>query len=209
MSKYGYIGKDGPTQAVNSNAGVLNPKEHTDLVIDEKIFQFGQLELIETQTASSSSNVEFDDLGNYDIHFFTFSNLHCGDNRDLFLRVLVGGVEQSGASDYGRGMQGCAPSYFYEDRDADLHSYRILPEIGGNSPECFNGAMYMYDALNSLYYTTFSTQFACIKYDGKFLTNFGGGSYQQANVVSAVRFYMSSGNIDSGDISLYGIKAYS
>ena len=38
MSKYGYIGKDGPTQAVKSNAGVLTPKEHKDLVIEEKIF---------------------------------------------------------------------------------------------------------------------------------------------------------------------------
>ena len=208
MSKYGYIGKDGPTQAVNDNTGLLSLEEHKDLVIDEIIFQYGQLELIETQSVSNVSAVDFTTLSDYDIHFFTFNNLHCDDNKDLFSRVLVGGSEQSGASDYFRAFQACAPSYFYADKDPDLHSIRIIPEIGNATGECINGYIYMFNALDSAKYTFFSQQLASIKYDGKTLNNFGASGYMQSNVLSGVRFYMSSGNILSADISLYGIKAY-
>ena len=134
--------------------------------------------------------------------------MHCDDNKDLFSRVLVGGSEQSGASDYFRAFQACAPSYFYADKDPDLHSIRIIPEIGNATGECINGYIYMFNALDSAKYTFFSQQLAAIKYDGKTLNNFGASGYIQSNVLSGVRFYMSSGNILSADISLYGIKAY-
>ena len=74
MSKYGYIGKDGPTQAVKSNAGVLTPKEHRDLIIADKLLIPGQLELIQTQTITSATLVEFDLTGNYDVFFLTFND---------------------------------------------------------------------------------------------------------------------------------------
>jgi hypothetical protein len=165
----------------------------------------GSLELIETLTPSGVSSVDCDSLGDYNIHLFTFNNLHCDDNKDLFARVLVGGSEQSGASDYTRALQAAAPSYFYADKDPDLHSIRMIPEIGNATGECINGYVYMFNALNTNKYTTFSQQLAAIKYDGKTLNNFGATGYQQNNVVSAVRFYMSSGNF-SATISVYGLK---
>ena len=207
MSEYGYI-PESPTQSFGNNTGIFTPNDIYDLTRDDKFTQYGQLELIETQSVSGVSAVDFTTLSDYDIHFFTFNNLHCDDNKDLFSRVLVGGSEQSGASDYFRAFQACAPSYFYEDKDPDLHSIRIITEIGNATGECINGYIYMFNALDSAKYTFFSQQLAAIKYDGKTLNNFGASGYIQSNVLSGVRFYMSSGNILSADISLYGIKAY-
>ena len=172
------------------------------------VADLGKLELIQTQTVSGVAQVDFTNLGNYNVHFFTFNNFHFGaDNKDLFSRVLVGGSEQSGASDYGRAFQACADSYFYEDKDPDLHSLRHIPEIGSATNESLQGYIYMYNALDSSKYTFFTQQFTGIKYDSKSLSNFGAGVYQQSNVLSGIRFYTSGSpsSIASADISLYGI----
>ena len=75
MSKYGYIGKDGPTQTINDNTGLLSLEEHKDLILDEKLLILGQLDLIQTQTVSGVTTVDFTSLGSYNIHFLTNHNL--------------------------------------------------------------------------------------------------------------------------------------
>jgi hypothetical protein len=50
-NKYGYVGKDVPTQSFGSNKGVLNTDDLYELSNAGKLTQYGQLELIETQTA--------------------------------------------------------------------------------------------------------------------------------------------------------------
>ena len=212
MSKYGYVGKESdiPQQAFKANAGVLSVNEHSSLSQEDKLTQFGQLELIETQTVSSVSAITFSNFGDYNSHLFTFNDIHHNqDNSDLFSRVLVNGAEDSGASNYGRAHQACAPSYFYQDRDPDLHSFRLIPEIGNAANECLNGHLYMYGATDGASYTFFTQMFAAIKYDGKSLNNYGYGVYEYKNVLSGIKFYTSgTSNFPSGTISLYGIKDY-
>ena len=57
MSKYGYVGKESdiPQQAFKANAGVLSVNDHLALSQENKLTQYGQLELIETQTITSST----------------------------------------------------------------------------------------------------------------------------------------------------------
>ena len=54
-NKYGYSGVDIPTQGFQSNVGKFDPAEINELVQEGKWTNYGQLELIETQTASSDS----------------------------------------------------------------------------------------------------------------------------------------------------------
>tara|TARA_Y100001938_G_C8040714_1_gene406002 strand:+ start:149 stop:778 length:630 start_codon:yes stop_codon:yes gene_type:complete len=206
-SEFGYITSQ--DQSFGNNKGIFSPTDIYDLTRADKYTNYGQLELIETQTVSSVSQVDFTNLSNYNVHFFTLNNFHCDDNKDLNVRTLVGGSVQSGGSDYGRAFQACAPSYYYEDRDASLDRLRIIPEVGNATGECLNGYIYMYHALDNTKFTFFTTQFSAVKYDGKTLNNFGTGSYQQSNSLSGIRFYMSSGNINEADISIYGVKEYS
>jgi len=113
---------------------------------------------------------------------------------------------QSGASDYSRAFQACAPSYFYEDADPDLHSLRHIPEIGNAANESLHGRIYMYNAVESSKMTSFTQEFTGIKYDGKTLSNYGGGTYQPKNTLSGIRFYLSAGNFTSGTVKIYGLE---
>ena len=206
-SEFGYI-PDSPAQSFHNNKGIFTPTDIYNLDRIDKWTKHGQLEWIETLNPSNASHVELTTLGDYDIHLITLNNFHTDDNKDLNSRVLVGGSEKSG-NHYGRAFAACAPSYFYDDADAFLDRLRHIPEIGSGTGECLNGYIYMYNALDAAKYTFFTQAFAAMKYDGKTLNNFGGGIYQQSEALSGIKFYMSSGNILSADVSIYGIKEYS
>ena len=70
MSEYGYI-PEAPEQSFGNNKGIFNPKDIYDLTRADKYTNYGQLELIETQTASTSSALDFTNLGNYNVHFMS------------------------------------------------------------------------------------------------------------------------------------------
>ena len=211
MSEFGYI-PESPEQSAFNNKGIFSPKDIYNLdKADKWTPQLGQLELIETFTPSGVSSFDITNFGTgYDVHFLTFNDMSIGDNRDLYIRVYVGGVEQSGASDYGRAFQqGTATGSFAEDRDPDLHLLRVIPEMGNiGTGEGFNGYMYMYNAEDSAKYTFFTQQFSSVDFNNAFRMNFGSGIYQQANTLSGLKLYPNAGNI-SGSVSIYGIKAYS
>ena len=67
MSKeYGYIGKE-VEQAFRSNKGIFTPQDIIELDQENKWTNFGQLELIETQTVTSA--VTYIDFTNYNNSF--------------------------------------------------------------------------------------------------------------------------------------------
>ena len=74
-NKYGYIADTGPEQAFRSNTGVFNPADINELIAEDKWTNFGQLELIETQTNTSGSadimTVNFENIQEsvYNVHF--------------------------------------------------------------------------------------------------------------------------------------------
>ena len=56
---YGYKGADVP-QSFGNNKGVFDPADINNLVKDDKWTQYGQLELIETQTFTGvNANIDF------------------------------------------------------------------------------------------------------------------------------------------------------
>jgi len=173
------------------------------------VADLGKLELIETQTITSSTAlIDFEDLGTgYNVHFITVNNFHSAtDSQDLNLRVLVGGSVQTGASDYGRAFNvNYSNGTNSQDKDPTLDRLRLIPEIGAFGREHANGYFYMYNALDSSKYTFFNQHSTFLSRDPFYATTFGAGSYQQSNTLSGIRFYMSSGNINETEISLYGI----
>ena len=54
MSEYGYI-PEAPEQSFGNNKGIFTPKDIYDLTRADKYTNYGQLELIETQSANSSA----------------------------------------------------------------------------------------------------------------------------------------------------------
>jgi len=210
MSKYGYIGKDGPTQAVKSNAGVLTTKEHKDLIIADKLLIPGQLELIQTQTITSATVTEFDLTGNYGVYFLTFNDVVLVDTKELLLRFS----DDSGASFE-------ASSYDYTNQRGDgggTHSevkyvgdshITGITGNGASTNETQNGYMYFYEMLNSSKYGFMTFHSMGFDSSGNAEFCFGSGLRKVKAVYDAIQFKDSGGNgVQSGVFSLYGIKEY-
>ena len=209
--KYGYKGAE-PTQSFGNNTGVFDPADINNLVKDDKWTQYGQLELIETQTVSSVANVEFTDLGSYNVHFLTVNDLKVvNDNVWLEVRFYEGGVLETGSVYQWANQVGVGTGTFYESRTTGFSTLRFMTgaNIGNSTNETGNAYCYFYNLTDSSKYSFMTHQ--CISmYDTNGMDmNFGSGCMPQASEVDGIQLILTSGNIDSATISLYGIKEYS
>ena len=95
MSEYGYI-PESPAQSFRNNKGIFTANDVYDLTNQDKWTNYGQLELIETQTVSGTpSTLSFDSIKEteYNVHFLTISDFAPQtDNRHLTVQFKVGGV---------------------------------------------------------------------------------------------------------------------
>ena len=80
---FGYLGDTSTKiKQVKKNDGVISIAESYEL---EKLGHLGgSLELIQSQTASSSSSLDFTNLGNFDVHLFTGHNINMSANNQFF-----------------------------------------------------------------------------------------------------------------------------
>ena len=149
-NKYGYVGVDIPDQSFGSNKGVFNPAEINELVADNKWTQYGQLELIETQTYSTDvASIDFTSIqeSTYNVHFLTLDNFQTASDNVQEFQIQL-----------------------YESGVLETASVYQSAFSGG-----LNGAQ-------------------------------GGGVFTSASAVDGVNIFFSSGNIDSGTFTLYGLK---
>jgi len=213
MSEYGYI-PEAPEQSFGNNKGIFNPKDIYDLTRADKYTNYGQLELIETQTiTTTTANVDFTDLGNYNVHFLAQSNVDLATD-GAFTRVqlssdggssfVTSGYQYARQRNYIVGGTG----YAQEGKSTNTSYVSILGSSGTSANEVGNGYAYLYNLLDSSKYS-FST-FQAISTSSVDLDSwFGSGVLPTATTHNAIRVNASSGNIESMNISLYGIKEYS
>ena len=209
-NKYGYVGADIPAQSFGNNKGVFNPAEINELVANNKWTSFGQLELIETQTvadptyASLIQYVDFTNLGDYNVHFLTYSDLQMQGYAYPSLRFYESGVLETGAVYQYAYQDGISSGTFNELRStADDHL-----RLGKNAYQNLNGFAYLYNLSdNSKYsFTTFHSSMV----EGNNLgsqMSFGSGVLPQASVVDGIRFLGDPAQyIKYLNVSLYGIR---
>ena len=209
-----YIPKDAVTQSFKSNKGVLTPNQIIELDNQDKLTKYGQLELIETQTISTSTaNMIFSNIkeNEYKIHFITYSNYGCPiDNRRLVMRFFESGVEKT--SDYrfgGRNNRTDGNFHTGSNSSSSLH-LGVNGDADANVHD--NGYIYIYNAGDSTKYTFYSAHTTgMFQNTTTFGSIFVGGVLPQASVVNQIKLMSSteSDNIDSLTASLYGIKEYS
>ena len=212
MSKYGYIGKDGPTQAIKSNAGVLTPKEHRDLIIDDKLFIAGQIEHISTtEISSGTTNFDITELqqDKYNVLLFTLNDVTGASGGGLEIQYyedLSGTSTLETASVY---------QWAHQNNNADASNSESRNTVGynafGNGGLPNNGFMYLYNAGDSTRYTFATWHSTNMASATLYNSCWGSNVMTQTSVVDGIRFRISSSSINfsSGTISLYGIKEYS
>jgi len=209
MSEFGYI-PEAPEQSFGNNKGIFNPKDIYDLTRADKYTNYGQLELIETQTVSSVAQVDFTNLGTYNVHFMTINDMAIAtDNQLIDIRFFESGVLESGSVYQSAGVLGASTGSFSEERSTSATFYRWTGGIGNATNETGNGYCYFYNLIDSSKYSFLTSHTQFQNSSNVSHTYFGSGVLPQASEVSGIRILSNSGNIDNADISLYGIKEYS
>ena len=174
----------------------------------------GKLELIQTLSADNSSQIlAFDNVfsSTYDVYFITWSDYTPTNDENLIqLRLKNSSGEVS--SGYHRATQeGNSSGSFSEVRSTSSDHIRIMGGGGNNTGENANGYIYVYNPNDSSQFTFTSNQTFYIDQNANPSMIFGSGVYATAETVTGFLLKNISsggtlGNINTLDVSLYGIK---
>ncbi len=185
----------------------------------------GSMIFIKKLTASSSATLSFVDgssdvvLDNtYKEYLFTFKDIHPQNGGDSEGFLLFQGSTNSGSS-YGVTI---TSSHFYVQHDeadsgtslqyqggndlAQSTSFqRISEECGNDNDQCISGYLHLFNPSSTIFAKHFiSNSNTYHRADWSF-NNFCAGYFNDTSAIDAIQFKMASGNIDAGDICLYGI----
>ena len=183
----------------------------------------GSMTFIKKLTASSSSTLSFVNgsssvvLDNtYKEYIFTFNNIHpATDNADIMINFSTdsgSNYNVAKTSTHFRALHDeadSATSLAYDnsnDMAQGTGDLNILLNIGNGNDECGSGYLHLFDPSS----TTFVKHFIANmnRYDGADYTvnQHTAGYANTTSAIDAVKFQMDTGNIDAGDICLYGIN---
>ena len=183
----------------------------------------GNMILIKTLTASSSATLSFVHGtssvvldGTYKEYIFKYINIHPASVAQLTINFRDGGS----AYDATKTSTAINPYHNESDDGAGLY-YReawdlaqgtgdqiIAQELGNGNDECASGFLHLYDPANTTFVKHFigiTNYYQTFGQTGSFGVDYAGYCNVTA-AIDGVQFKMSSGNIDSGTIKLYGIK---
>ena len=215
MSEFGYIPDSSVEQKPFSNKGIFSPTDIYNLDRADKWTQLGQLELILTQTISSSTNdAIFSDIKQdiYNVHFLTWSCKPNTDTTQLVGRFYESGVQETAsvyqvANQYNTsggtsndGGRSTGINYFYYDNYWS----------GTASNERHNGYAYFYNLGDNTKYSFMTAHRTTTGYNStEYVTGFSSTILSQASTVDGFNIGYGDNNINNGTFSLYGIKEYS
>ena len=183
----------------------------------------GGLVPIKTLTASSSATLSFVDGSGgvvldstYPIYMFKFINIHPATNSVLFQFNLstdsgsnynVAKTTTAFAAQHKEDDSSTALSY---DTGEDLANgtgfQSFLSNIGNLDDESASGEMFLYSPSSTTFVKHFTSRVNHHHSEDISLDCYIAGYGNTTSAINAVQFKMSSGNIDSGKIKLYGIK---
>jgi hypothetical protein len=196
----------------------LNNRSVKDATTFGSISSLGELTFISKQTASSSANISFTSGidSTYKEYIFYYVNCHPATDVVQFqVNFSTDGgsnynVTKTNSHFYGANKEdGSNQSVSYGDSydlaqsTADM---AITDSIGNGADESVSGYLHLFNPSS----TTFVKHFIS-RNNSYFFSNYSWDSYvagycNTTSAVDAVRFKMSSGNIDSGDIILFGLN---
>ena len=184
----------------------------------------GAMTLIKTLTASSSGTISFQDGSSdvvmdstYKTYIFTYIDVHpATDNVQLgFQGNVAGGADfnESITSAVYRAQEdeGNSDSNFFYNSAADQAngtSFQKLCDngIGNGNDESMSGELWIFNPSNTTFLKHYMATFNATQFQDYSTNYYVAGYGNTTSAIDAVQFQMSSGNIDAGDICLYGIN---
>ena len=179
----------------------------------------GGLNLISTQTASSSATISFTSGidSTYKEYIFKFIDIHgSGDGVDLTFQAST-----NTGSSYGvtvtttdfiayHNESGSDNNLIYNsnhDLAQSTSFMQLSQDIGaGESDQCAVGILHLFNPSSTTFVKHYISRFNNYHDSNYSMGNFGGGYFNTTSAIDAVQFKMSTGNIDAGTIKLYGVS---
>ena len=176
----------------------------------------GALNLISTQTASSSSTIDFTSGidSTYKEYIFKFINMHPSANGQNFGFQADTGTNtnynQTITSTFfeavhGEDGSGGALSYKTAKDQAQATGLQSLGQPNNNDDASISGTLHLFDPSNSTFVKHFIAR-ANLNESSTQSDNFIAGYINTATAITRVQFKSSSGTLDSGVIKLYGVS---
>jgi len=209
MSEYGYI-PEAPEQSFGNNKGIFTPKDIYDLTRADKYTNYGQLELIETQTISSTVEyVIFNDIkeNEYNVHFMTINGLRKSSNGSTLLTLSNDNATTFETSGYQYAIQRTQTNgSFAEEKSTSSSSIRLTNTVSTGTGETGNLYCYMYNLGDNTKYSFF-TYHTGYGINATFAFGLGSAVRPTAETINAFRIQTVTADIITNcTISLYGIR---
>ena len=177
----------------------------------------GSLTLLSTQTASSSANLSFTSGidSTYDSYVFKFIDIHPSADAVEFKFNL----STDGGSNYNVTKTTTFFRATHLENDTTAFAYRtgndlaqstafqmLLDGVGNDNDSGASGTFTLYNPSSTVFVKHFMSRSSTHQYESGVRDCFMAGYGNTTSAVNAVRFEMSSGNIDDGIIKMYGVK---
>ena len=193
---------------VKKNTGLYTPSEILQLTKDGS--WGGSLELIQSQSVSGVSQVDFTSIqeAKFNLHYVQLISMETASTGHPQASKMQLRFSNDGGSSYESG----ASAYSWANQFVTVGNSKGESKDNAHSsiewtPRCNNGEptsarMYLYDLGNSAKYSFTSSETSINVDQGEFF--FGNGVYTTAETINALRFYNDYAM--TGTINLFGVK---
>ena len=177
----------------------------------------GGLNLISTQTASSSSTIDFTSGidSTYKEYIFKFIDIHGSAQGSNYFEV---NFRDGGSSFDATKTTSLFRTYHFEDDSTQAVVYetghdlaqstgnlKIAQGISTDNDHCTVGTLHLFNPSDTTFVKHFISDTQTAHEDDASYRWFVGGYCNTTSAIDGAQFSMSSGNIDSGTIKLYGV----
>ena len=198
----------------------LNNRSVKDATAFGSISSLGELVFISKQTASSSATISFTSGidSTYKEYIFKFVNIHPQNDQAGF--EFQGSID--GGSNYNVTITSStfkahhnesdssnALNYDGDDDQAQGTAFQNLShkdQIGNDNDQHYSGILRIFNPSSSVFVKHFMSQGVESHYADYIINTFFAGYFNTTSPINAFQFKMSTGNIDSGDILLFGLN---
>jgi len=196
----------------------LNDRAVKDVTQFGSISSLGSLTHISTATASSSASIEFTSGidSTYKEYVFYFVNIHPAIDNVLFQFNL----STDSGSNYNVTKTTTHFSAVHNEADdaaslgyktgldlAQSTSFQTLvEEVGADNDQCLSGYLQLFNPSSTTFVKHFTARCNNYRRSNYSADHYTAGYGNTTSAVDAIQFKMSSGNIDAGQILLFGVN---
>ena len=178
----------------------------------------GALNLISTQTASSSSTIDFTSGidSTYKEYIFKFYDLHPSANAYTRFQGTTDGTNfnttitsTTFASYHDEGDSFALLEYRPNADQAQgtaLQPLNYADSVGTDNDMCFVGTLHLFDPSNTTFVKHFISTCNSASQNPMPTNTFIAGYFNTTSAITGIRFQQNTGNIDIGTIKMYGVS---